>query len=469
KYESQRPLIQEALPQAKAERDFVSYVRLLFITANSCNSTLTPVRQRDASVELITLLESTDAARRIQPDLSEEAFEELKHWYSSCAYDNLAIATANIEGFNSEGMFEAVTEGIEKCRQTGKTQCITCFREYSVLVSMAADDLELAAKQAHQLALRGKDEAQHDRRAVAWKDLGRIQILAGDLESSLQSFDQALAVAKEYHDPEDIELAVHRHFDLVYSLLARPEEYQEFCKTQPCPKLSDPDESRVAAKLQDHVMAVKACINKDFDTAIELRKKWIDWCTESQNLADWFDLQVMLISTLKLKDAASDVSDLIAETRSKAEEKRDWLTLKRLACIEHPEFTINPLGTIAPFLAGHYAAKDQDVEGAKSAEANKSEQSPNRNETPDGQSDEDTTVTPMMIMFQESTDRLQKASDQPSIIKELAAELKGIIPNTLENAKDASYYLRMLAWAFQLGFEVKPLWRLAKMVAKLYP
>lgn len=469
KYESQWKLIQEAMPQAKAARDFYVYVRLLFTTANSCNSTLLPLRQRDASVELITLLESMDAARRIQPDLDEEVFEELRHWYSSCAYDNLALATANIEGFNSEGMYEAVTEGIEKCRQTGKTQCITCFREYSVQVSMAADDLELAAKQAHQLALRGKDAAQHDRRAVAWKDLGRIQILAGDLESSLQSFDQALAVAKDYHDPQDIELSTHRYFDLVYSLLDRPKEYEEFCKTHPRPKLAEVKECHVAELLNDHVLAVKACIRKDFETAIQIRTKWIDWAKESHNLAEWFELQILLICALKLKDPEHDVSMLVEETRTKAVEKRDWLTLKRLTCLEHPDFTINPLGTIAPFLHGHYAAKDQSPDKVEGTHSEESKVGVPTDSNPKDQSDKTDSVTPMMTLFQETTEKLQNGKDQPEIIAALVSDLKEVIPNSLENAKDASFYLRMLAWAFQLGLDVKKLWKQAKFVAKLYP
>lgn len=466
RYETQWQLIKETLPKAKADRSLYTYIHLLFLTANSCNSSLNPLRQRDASVELITLLESFDAAQRIQPDLSEDLFEELKHWYSSCAYDNLALATANIEGFNSEGMFEAINQGIEKCRQTGKTQCITCFREYAVSVSLAADDLELAAKQAQQLALRAKDSAQYDRRAVSWKELGRIQILAGDLESSLQSFDQALTVAGEYHDPRFIELAVHRYYELVYALLDRPEQYQEFAKKHPCPESPQRGESRVHDILTDHVKAVKACLAGDFDAAIEIRKEWIQWAEETQNLAEWFELQVCLIATLKLKDSQQDVSKLIEKTRDKATEKRDWLTLKRLSCLEDPEFTVNPLGTVAPFIAGRYSAPveapgkaDKDVkELVKVEEAGEEESSPKSE--PD--------FTPMMTLFQETAAKLQSSGNQQGLIQELVVELLDTRPQSLEDERDAAYYLRMLAWAFQLGLEVPALWKKAKLVAKSY-
>ena len=54
-YASQWPLLQELRLRARRDKDFRRTVRALFMTANSSHQTLTPERQRDASVELVTL------------------------------------------------------------------------------------------------------------------------------------------------------------------------------------------------------------------------------------------------------------------------------------------------------------------------------------------------------------------------------------------------------------------------------
>ena len=107
---------------AKTERRLIPYLRSTFDVMNQGADLLDPETTRDCAIELISLLESEDRARAIQPDLPESEYEYTVHWMSACAYDNLAKGTALILGYNSEGTHACIAEGIAVCRRTGKLE-----------------------------------------------------------------------------------------------------------------------------------------------------------------------------------------------------------------------------------------------------------------------------------------------------------------------------------------------------------
>src|SRR6056297_1026842 len=113
-------IAKEATRLAKSHALATHYMRGLFDQMRFGHGTLEPAATREASVELVLLLEDEEQARRIEPNLDEGHYHWLCSWMSTCAYDNLAEATGMMSGFNSAGMHECINEGIQVCRQTGK-------------------------------------------------------------------------------------------------------------------------------------------------------------------------------------------------------------------------------------------------------------------------------------------------------------------------------------------------------------
>ena len=111
---------------------------------------------------------------------------------TACAYDNLATHTAEIHGFNSEGMHQSISDGIEVCRRTGKLACITCFREYACDVHKAADDLDMALHFSRLGLSSGQENSPNDRRCISALNAGNILHLTGELEQAEEMCLRAL-------------------------------------------------------------------------------------------------------------------------------------------------------------------------------------------------------------------------------------------------------------------------------------
>ena len=94
----------EAKRLAKAERRLVAYLMANFYVMNVSQDLFDPRAGREAAVENIALLESPDRARTFQGDYDEAHYEHTVQWMSACSYDNLATATAILQGYNSPGM-----------------------------------------------------------------------------------------------------------------------------------------------------------------------------------------------------------------------------------------------------------------------------------------------------------------------------------------------------------------------------
>ncbi|MCA9033444.1 MAG: hypothetical protein KDA66_21695, partial [Planctomycetaceae bacterium] len=144
-------IAREATRTAKTHGLAIHYMRGLFDQMRFGHALLDPKPIREAAVELIALLNDEEQARRIQPDLDEGMYHWVCSWMSSCAYDNLAEATGMVSGYNSDGMHECIADGIQICRQTGKLECIQCFREYASDVYLASDDQEMVRHQCSAL------------------------------------------------------------------------------------------------------------------------------------------------------------------------------------------------------------------------------------------------------------------------------------------------------------------------------
>ena len=174
KYRSSYRLFGELRQRAKRERRLYHYVLGTFHQMDQAQYLYEFQTMRERAIELIALLESEEQCRKIQPDMALPLFEGLAYQFSSCAYENLAEATGQMEGYNSEGLQACIADGLQICRQTGKLSCVGCFREYSCDVYMSADDSEIRRDgQAHRIA-----DGDHHRSNAEVGGIGTYEVFA---------------------------------------------------------------------------------------------------------------------------------------------------------------------------------------------------------------------------------------------------------------------------------------------------
>ena len=266
-YASALRVAQEIRRVAREDGDLDAYIRANFTIMVEASEILEPTWAREAAIEMIGLLENEDQARTIEPDLEDEEYARLVNWYSSCAYDNLGHATAEISGYNSDGVHSVVAEGIEICRQTGKTQCISCFRAYATDVHIAADDMDMASHYARmQLQINGRK----DRRMGAVRDEICIRLYQGQLAAAAEKVDQYLGLIDSYHSPNAARVSAKPFITTIATLLGEPERWQQECVVEQPPK----DEDLNNALQVDSAQAVIEFAAGDYDAAIKRLTPW---------------------------------------------------------------------------------------------------------------------------------------------------------------------------------------------------
>lgn len=357
KFESARPLIEEAIKTARQEQDFQLYCHVLLVACDSCFATEQIQKQLHWSIEAITLLEDLSHARKIEPTLDNEEFHWIRAHYLADSYHSLALSTAKKRGYNSEGMQDAVTQGIQKCRELGALEDIKYFQEFDLDISIAKNKLAHAAEQARQLTRRSKDESD-DRRCVGWEALGRIFLLTGDLEGALKAFQEGLKANMDNPDPRDVGTALHQFIQMTFILLGEEHKYQDYAATAPQFEPFIPEEHRRYALLVDDVEACRACVAKDYEKAKALRQKAIDFAEETEALALWLPKRVQWLAVSLLENPKANIDERFDETAKVARAQRDRLTLRQLSLLRDSKYALNPLVSVQAFLKGPFAQSD---------------------------------------------------------------------------------------------------------------
>jgi len=190
-------LFGELRQRAKSENNLVYYVFGTFFQMNLAQRLFQFETVRERAIELIAIFENEEQARKIEPELSLEEYEGIRYSMCACAYEVLAEATGDLEGYNSEGMQECLTGGIEVCQRIGKLSCIGCFREYACDIHRAADDSELARYHCNQVLKQAEDFSDRgDRRWLATLKLGSIDILEGQHDIARQKMEKAYELSQ---------------------------------------------------------------------------------------------------------------------------------------------------------------------------------------------------------------------------------------------------------------------------------
>ncbi|QDU84161.1 hypothetical protein Pla163_12660 [Planctomycetes bacterium Pla163] len=341
---SAHTLALEMQARAKDERDLNAYVQACFLVLNTAPGVLQPEVGKRASLEMIALLESRDAAVEFQPDMDDDAYRSNVYWYSACAYDNLATSIADMYGANSPGLDSALNEGIAVCRRTGKTGCIGCFRAYGRARALAADDLDMALHFARSARAPGSTADETKRFAAA---IGEASILTsmGDVAGA----ERALAEARERVTGSTFEAEHDAECQIEAATLAclRGDEPQPFKILEQAPPF-DPDEAPRTQIALDHVAALRASLTGDFEGANHLLEALDRRLWRAKRIDKWFENRLRLIANDLRAGRGERVEGLVRQLRERARDARDHLTLRRLDLLEASGVDAWPHAPLAP-------------------------------------------------------------------------------------------------------------------------
>lgn len=451
-------LAKEYTRQARQQQRVVNYMCGLFDLMRFSHGMLDPQQVRQAAVELVVLLEDEEQARRIQPDLDEGQYHWVCSWMSTCAYDNLAEATGMMVGFNSPGMHECISDGIQVCRQTGKVDCIKCFREYAADVYLAGDDLAMVRHQCQSLLeFREENEEQRDRRASALQKLAWVNLLEGRFSNAGRDLDTALSFSggeQVYLKRRTIvETNQSRHelqLLLGQTVAHAPEGLPNF-EPGEWPRLE-----LETAKLS----ALANVITGRFEEGIQILTEWDRRLTEMKCLRDWFEVRLRLIAAYLLHGKRSRAEALGKGLEAKAVEAQDYLTLRRWKRLFTPDIPVCPVPLLAEPSTGPYGQ-------------NPGAQAVTLPDTDDdfedlGEPEDEViiTTTPLSDILSEYMRRIMEHQDDSEERIQILNELLNYQPADIEDAGDAAYLVHLSRYVIQGSEEAERVWRWADAIRR---
>jgi tetratricopeptide (TPR) repeat protein len=339
RFASSSRLYGELRRRGRVEHRAHAYVMGTFFQMDQAQYLFDFQTMRERSVELIALLEDEEQIRNIQADFPREQYEYLIYSMSSCAYENLAEATGQLEGYNSEGMHACITDGIQICRRTGKTGCVSCFREYACDVYLAADDADIAAHQCRLIMEQdGAWSDRGDRRWLATSKLAWLEALHGRFDEALGTIERAL----EYSEAEAVSLKFESRVRTLLlrdtlriiagldPLIAFDPIYADMPKAEECP---------VFAHTLDLNAALLAVRQQDWSQASQLLSKWDQRLQKNSGTHLWFETRLRLIALSLLSGQQRQAEQLAKQLEQRARTANDYLTLRRLQHLldsDHP-------------------------------------------------------------------------------------------------------------------------------------
>jgi len=336
----------ELRSRAKSEGHLAYYVFGTFFQMNLAQKLLQFETVRERAVELIAIFEDEEQARKIEPSMDLEQYGSIIYSMGACAYEVLAEATGELDGFNSEGMQECLTGGIEVCHRIGKLSCVQCFREYASDIHIAADDYELARYHSNQVLQQNSDFPERgDRRWLANLRLARMDILEGQHESARIKLEQAtlLAKAKSVTDSMGAEIAVmfeRRTLDLL-------EDRQDDARTEATIQLLPPrGECPEYDLAMDSLAALKFAKESKWDQAESLLVPWNRSLRQNKSITKWLENGVRLVALYRLQGDIVKAKRLCVPFEDAATKANDWQTIRRLNQTLDDSKPITPLGTV---------------------------------------------------------------------------------------------------------------------------
>ena len=455
KYRTSFNMFGELRLRAKREQRLYPYVLGTFHQMDQAQYLFDFQTMRERAVELIALLESEEQCRKIQPDMPLPLFEGLAYQFSSCAYENLAEATGQMEGYNSEGLQACIADGLQICRQTGKLSCVGCFREYSCDVYMAADDSEIAR---HQCNLVLDDSApvssRGDRRWLARKKIAWMTFLEGRTQTALEMYREALALTDRDEVTLKVEAQIRTLFELDALLISQGE--QEELPLHPVFKLQPEVDECLAYDLdRDLNQSLRLVMKKDWAGAAELLMEWDRLLQERHGTHLWFEVRLRLIAVKLLAGEKKQADRLSEQLQQRASTANDWLTLRRLTALQDPDLPISPLVPYAREITEVPTTSDGATTYSYAPSvAEDAEESP--------------PATPYRERLLEIGAMFEAISEERlnEDLARIRTEIRSIDTATVHHDTDACALMHMMGFAMGEGDDAPEIWAWANQLAK---
>jgi tetratricopeptide (TPR) repeat protein len=332
---------------ARSEKRLVAYLNGVFFQMDQAQYLLDFQTMKERAIELVSLLESEERSRQLQADFEPHQYEYLVHSMSSCAYENLAEATGQSDGYNSDGMHACIADGLQVCRQTGKLACVSCFREYSVDVYTAADDTELAGYQCQAIIDHpGPWADRGDRRWLACIKSAWLELLAGKAFTARSLVDQAHDLIESDEVPLKREATIRVLFcDATLDLLNGDDisSHQEQLA-----EILPPAGECPAFELEMALLnSLQAVVSGDFAASVDILTPWDRKLSQAKALTWWFEVRLRLIATKRLAGDSDRLDRLVQPLEQAALQASDWLTERRLQRLLDDDFQPSPLALLA--------------------------------------------------------------------------------------------------------------------------
>ncbi len=469
----------------RAEQRAIPYINALFHQMDLAQSLLDPRTTRANAVELIALLEDEERARLLQPDFPQEAYEAEQAWMTACAYENLAEATGMLEGYNSEGMHQCITDGVEVCRRTGKLACVGCFREYAAQVYTAADDLDMALHHARTIAANmGPYPDRGNRRHLGARNEGWLMLLRGNLDAAAASLERALALCEEERVSIPISSRLHALIELeaVRLLAGKQDPAERFAvATAAGAKLAPGDENggrlppgeRPDLELRwAFCDAIRLCVQHDTQGAVALLSDWDRRLTEQGCVNDWFETRLRLIAVQRLAGSAQRAETLARPLEQRARKAHDWLTIRRLKRLLNAADPPAPPALLGSLSSGPFATAARVVVPtappgpAPRPEAAAAPKGPPGEEITAPASKEEQEPTPLEDFFNGLVERLQAADQEDDAARAgVLNDLLALPPERVTHQLDACRFLNLLRYLVGDGSRGDAIWQWAEAVA----
>ena len=414
---------------------------------------------RERAVELIAILENEEKVRQIQSDFSREQYDYLVYSMSSCAYENLAEATGQLEGYNSDGMHACITDGIQICRRTGKIGCVSCFREYACDVYLAADDADIASHQCRLvMEQEGAWSDRGDRRWLAATKLAWLDALHGNFDKALASMDRAL----EFTQSEAVSLKFESR---IRTLLAR--DTIRLAVGLPGIIDSDPAFAQMPTAVEcpafEHTLDLNAALlsvqRENWDEAEQLLSHWDQRLQKCNGTHLWFETRLRLIAVKRMAKQQKQADALARQLEQRARAANDYLTLRRLDLLLSSD---TPSALAIASESRRLESSDTKVTGVESSATvvvDNDEMSPGE----PGQA----AVTPLSKLIESFRSRMNDLMQDPSQEKfeSIRADILEVGADQARHQEDACGLIHLMGYLVGGGEDGDDVWKWANALA----
>ena len=301
---------------------------------------------RERAVELIAIFEDEEQARRIEPSLDLDQYENMIYSMGACAYEVLAEATGALDGYNSEGMQECLTGGIEVCHRIGKLSCIQCFREYACDTNTAADDYELARYHCKQVLNQDSEFPERgDRRWLAMLRLASMDVFEGQHESARSKLEQAagLADSESVNDKPGAQVAVMFERHVLDLMEQRDTDERTLAALKGLPPRGECPEYDLDIDL---LTSLAHTMNQEWSEAEKLLVSWNKSLKQGKAITKWLETGIRLVALFRLKGEMGKAKRLSVQFEEAATKANDWQSIRRLHQILDESVDVTPLGTV---------------------------------------------------------------------------------------------------------------------------